>query len=142
MDARTRARQLAGIRAGRSYLWWSRRGWLIVGPTAVLERAAASRPRETLAVTGQSGHTATVRIVRVVGQFRRGGVDYATAVFTKLPQARRWASRKTRNPTKESHMFTKLIAFLTAAGSWCHRCGHAAPDKKCLCPDCGCGLYS
>ena len=38
-------------------------------------------------------------------------------------------------------MFTKLVSLLTAAG-WCHRCGHAAPDKKCLCPDCGCGSHS
>lgn len=84
MEASTRARRLRELQAGRSFLWRSQRGWLAVGPTAVLTRAAAARPRGNIQVSTDAGQT-TVRVMRVVGSWSRDGVDYSTAVFTPLP---------------------------------------------------------
>jgi len=79
------SRTLAEVRAGRSFLWNSQRGWLLVGPTDALTRAAAARPRGSIRVSTDAGGTVTVRVMRVVGSWTRDGVDYSTAVFTRLP---------------------------------------------------------
>lgn len=85
MDARTRRSKLRRIERGQVLFTWSRRGWLVVGPTAVLV-AAAQPPRPIVTVTKRKGRTENVRVMRVVDQFCRSGVRYSTAVFTRMPR--------------------------------------------------------
>ncbi|HWO58865.1 MAG TPA: hypothetical protein VNO31_02325 [Umezawaea sp.] len=77
MDARTRARKLAAIRAGKCLFAEVLRGTVVVGPTAAVV------PEAIVTVTEDSGATVTVRIVVLLGKFSRDGVDYTTAIFTR-----------------------------------------------------------
>ena len=77
MDARTRARKLAAIRAGKCLFAEVLRGTVVVGPTAAVV------PEAIVTVTQDSGAASKVRIIVVLGKFSREGVDYATAIFTR-----------------------------------------------------------
>ena len=83
MDERLRRRRLAQIASGKVLFVWTRRGWLVAGPATLLA-AAVQPPRPIVTVTKRRGRTTEVRVMRVIGTFSRSGVDYSTAVFTRI----------------------------------------------------------
>lgn len=75
----TTTQQLEKIRAGASLVIMISRGRVAVGP------ATNVTPDATLRVHDETtGDTYTVRIVRVLGTWSKSGVDYSTAIFTRV----------------------------------------------------------